>query len=167
MNKLLFTACLMLLQNTAMACTKTHVQKSKPPRLVNGTWVSDNSNDAKTKITNDFKAIQKKDYDFIFSGTYKKDISLSREAVGYIETKAIWQGSVPEDLGLNDRNKPNASNCDMKLLKFDGEYIFFGKFGSRNNPIRIKEFRSASFELKQLLGKPQKQWLRGRLIQSR
>ncbi len=167
--KILLTTfcCLLMAQNTSWACSKFLVQKSKPPRLVDGQWVSDNSNDAKTKISNDFKAIKKKDYDFIFSGIYKKDISLNKQARGYIETKAIWKGSVPEDFGMNSSNQPRADQCDMTLLKFDKEYIFFGKLGSRNNPIRLKEFRTASFDLKQLLGKPQKQWLRGRLIQRR
>ena len=108
--------CLLLVSNTTWACSKFLVQKSKPPRLVDGQWVSDNSNDAQTKIANDFKLIQKKDYDFIFSGIYKKDISLNKEARGYIETKAIWKGSVPEDFGMNASNQPRADQCDMKVL---------------------------------------------------
>ncbi len=57
---------------------------------------------------------------------------------------------------------PTDNKCSK--LKFNQEYVFFAKLGSRQKPILLKEFRKASNELNRLLGKPIKQWLRGRLI---
>ncbi len=154
----------MTISQMASSCTP-EPQISKPPRLVNGEWIQAAKPSVAERAKVDFEKLSKKDYTYVFSGIYSKEASLSKQPLSYIKTKKIWQGKVIETVDI-DKSKPPTDNKCSKL-KFDQEYIFFAKLGNRNTPIHLKEFRKSTPELKALLGKPTKQWLRGRLIHNR
>jgi hypothetical protein len=154
----------MSLSQLAWTCTP-EPQLSTAPRLVNGEWVNANQPSAKELTKTDFDQLNKKGYTFVFSGIYTKEISFNNKPLSHIKTKNIWQGKVTDIVDIDQSKLPTDNSCSK--LKFDHEYIFFAKLGSRNNPIQLKEFRAATPELKSLLGKPAKQWLRGRLIHSK
>ncbi len=145
----------------ASRCTP-QVKKSKPPRLINGEWVKDDTNSASSHARADLDALMKKDHAFIFSGVYAKEVSFSDKNLSYIETKKIWQGKVPKSIDLDASELPLDNNCDKP--NYDKTYVFFAVLGPRNAPIKVKTFRPLTAELKKLLGQPEKQWLRGRLI---
>lgn len=151
-----------MISPAAWSCTP-QVELSKPPRLVNGEWVQAPKLNNKEITQSDYKRIKSKNYDFIFSGIYTKEASFSGKTTSYIETKKIWRGKVKKTVDVEVGKLPTDNKCSK--MKFNQEYVFFGKLGSRNKPIQLKEFRKSSPELKSLLGKPPKQWLRGRLIQ--
>ena len=138
---------------------------SKPPRLVNGQWVQDAKPSSKELTQSDFKKIKNKNYTYVFSGIYTKEVSFGNKKSSYIQTKKIWRGKVTDTVDVDMGKLPTDKKCSP--LKYDQEYIFFAKLGSRSQPIHLKEFRKATPELKALLGKPTKQWLRGRLIHSK
>ena len=162
MNKqLLIAIASMSLSQLAWSCTP-QPQLTTPPRLVNGEWVKADQPSVKELTKTDFEQLSKKDYTFVFSGIYTKEASFNNKPLSHIKTKSIWQGKVTEAVDIDMDKLPTDNTCSK--LKFDNEYIFFAKLGSRNQPIHLKEFRAATAELKALLGKPAKQWLRGRLI---
>ncbi len=163
-STLIITLLFFTLTSHASKCTP-EVRKSNPPRLVNGEWVQPENPNQSELINADFAKLKLKQYDFVFSGVYTKEASFSEKKLSYIKTKKIWQGKVTEEVDVNMSKQPTDNQCNK--LKYDQEYIFFAKLGNRSNPLILKEFRTASPELKALLGKPSKQWLRGRLIQSR
>ncbi len=138
---------------------------SSPPRLVNGEWVQSATPSAKEQAQLDFENLQNKNYTYVFSGIYTKEVSFGNKKLSYIQTKKIWQGKVTATVDVDRQKPPTDSQCTP--LKYDQEYIFFAKLGGRNQPIHLKEFRKATPQLKAMLGKPTKQWLRGRLIHSR
>lgn len=166
MTKPILTLVLFILYSGANARTCIPaVEKSQPPRLVDGQWIQAAKPSSADNIKNDFEQIKKKKYDFIFSGIYTKEASFNNKILSHIKTKKIWQGNVVAIVDVDMAKLPTDKQCSQ--LKYDQEYIFFATLGNRNNPIQLKEFRTATAELKSLLGKPSKQWLRGRLIQSR
>jgi len=148
----------------AASCTP-EVQRSTPPRLINGEWVKDVQPSATELAKIDFAKLNKFNYTFIFSGIYSKEASLDNKPLSYIKTKKIWQGKVKSTVDIDRSKPPTDNNCSK--LKFGQEYIFFASLGGRNQPIYLQSFRKATPELKALLGKPTKQWLRGRLIHAR
>lgn len=148
----------------AWSCTP-EPEVSKPPRLVNGEWIQEAKPSAKELAQVDFEQLKKMNFTYVFSGIYRKEASFNNKPMTYIQTKKIWQGKVTETVDI-DRSKPPTDN-KCSPLKLDEEYIFFAKLGSRNNPIHLKSFRKVTPALKALLGKPTKQWLRGRLIHSK
>ncbi len=145
----------------ASRCTP-QVKKSNPPRLINGEWVKDDNNTASSQARIDLQALMRKKHAFIFSGVYAKEASFSEKNLSYIETKKIWRGKVPKSIDLDSSELPFDNNCDKP--SYDKTYVFFAVLGPRNAPIKIKTFRTITPELKKLLGKPEKQWLRNRLI---
>ena len=162
MNKYVLIALLSLtISHKAWSCTPVP-QLTTAPRLVNGEWIKATQPSAKELTQADFDQLSKKDYTFVFSGIYTKEVSFNNKTLSHIKTKSIWQGKVTEAVDIDMDKLPTDNTCSK--LKFDNEYIFFAKLGSRNQPIHLKEFRAATAELKALLGKPAKQWLRGRLI---
>ncbi len=145
----------------ASRCTP-QVKKSNPPRLINGEWVKDETNSASSHAQADLASLMKKKHAFIFSGVYAKEVSFSEKNLSYIETKKIWRGQVPKSIDLDSSELPFDNNCDKP--SYDQTYVFFAVLGPRNAPIKIKTFRTITPELKKRLGKPEKQWLRNRLI---
>jgi hypothetical protein len=165
MKPLILIPCItIILCQNALACSP-EVQKSNPPRLINGEWVQTEQPNATALAKSDFEKLQKKNYAFVFSGTYSKEASFSKKPLSYIKTKKIWRGNVPEIVDVEMSQLPTDNLCSK--LKYDQEYIFFASLGNRNDPIQLKSFRKATLNIKKLLGKPIKQWLRGRLIKSR
>lgn len=148
----------------AWSCTP-QVELSQPPRLVNGEWIQAPKPSRQQQIGADYKQLKQKNYAFIFSGIYSKEASFSGKNLSYIQSKKIWKGKVKKTVDLEIGKLPSDNKCSK--MKFGQEYIFFAKLGGRNNPLHLKEFRKATPELKSLLGKPAKQWLRGRLIHSK
>ena len=152
------------MSQTTWSCTPEPV-KSKPPRLVNGEWIQEVKPSSKELTKLDFYTLKNKNYTYIFSGIYTKEMSFGSKKLSYIQTKKIWQGKVTDTVDVDMSKLPTDNKCSP--LKFDQEYVFFAKLGGRSQPIFLKEFRKATPELKTLLGKPTKQWLRGRLIHSK
>ncbi len=148
----------------AWACTP-QPKISNPPKLINGHWVEQKQPSQADWRQADLESLKRAGYDFVFSGTYRKEISFSDKRLSYIESKKIWHGKVPKSLDLDSSTLPEHPDC--KKLKYDQDYIFFGVLGGRSQPIRLKTFRTSSSELQAWLGQPEKQWLRGRLIQHR
>ncbi|TDR23282.1 hypothetical protein [Marinicella litoralis] len=148
----------------ASSCTP-EPEISKPPRLVNGEWIQEAKPSAKELAQVDFDQLKKMNFTYVFSGIYRKEASFNNKPMTYIQTKKIWQGKVTETVDIDLGKPPTDNKCSP--MKLDEEYIFFAKLGGRNNPIHLKSFRKATPTLKALLGKPTKQWLRGRLIHSK
>lgn len=144
-----------------LACTPIK-QTTNPPRLVNGEWIQDK---ADKDVFSPYEIINNKLYTYVFSGIYTKQISYSDLKLNFIETKKVWQGNIPKTIELSTSSLPGSYNCEK--LVFGKEYIFVGTNGNRRNPINLKYFFTATTEIKNKLGLPSKQWLRGRLIQTR
>lgn len=161
-TSLLLILVTFMMSTTVVAKCVPQVKQSKPPRLVNGEWVTDQSNSADSQQAQDLANLKKKQYAFIFSGTYSKEASLPGKQLGFIQSKKIWQGKVPKSVDLNPTELPTDPECQP--LKFGQDYVFFGKLGPRQQPIKVKEFRTITPAIKAMLGQPEKQWLRGRLI---
>lgn len=150
--------------STASRCIP-EVKKSSAPRLVNGEWVQTEKPDANSLAQADFEQLKKKNYTFVFSGIYSKEANFSGKKLSFIKTKNIWNGKVKDAVDIDVGKPPTDPECST--LKYGQEYIFFANLGGRNKPLHLKTFRKATPQLKALLGKPNKQWLRGRLIQNR
>lgn len=161
---LTITISSIIFSQSILACTPT-VKKSNPPRLINGKWVQQAQPKTVAIVKNDFDELQKKNFAFVFSGIYTKETSFSEKPLSHIKTKKIWRGKVPEIVDVDMSKLPTDNLCSK--LKYDQEYIFFASLGNRKDPIQLKSFRKASLDFKKLLGKPIKQWLRGRLIMTR
>ncbi|WP_154224049.1 hypothetical protein [Marinicella rhabdoformis] len=164
-HTLIIALSLGLASNALASRCIPEVKKSIPPRMVNGEWVQAEKPSAKALAKADFEQLKKKDYAFVFSGIYSKEASFSGKKLSFIKTKNIWNGKVKDTVDIEVGKPPTDPECST--LKYDQEYVFFAKLGGRNKPIHVKTFRKATPELKALLGKPKKQWLRGRLIHNR
>lgn len=166
MNQKLIAVILILqLPEFTFACSRKIVHTS-PPKLINNTKTSNSEKNIEQQPL-DLNQLLKNDYDFIFSGTY--NVNTSHEDAGdyYIDVKEVWRGKVPNHIKLNQINTPTQNICTQHILIEDKTFMFFAKLGNRKNPVQVKTFRKTTPELKALLGKPKRQWLRGRLIHNK